>query len=138
MAIDKNSPEVIAYRVQRMRNAPRNWVYFIAACTVINGLLIGGKGDVSFPIAMAFPFLFPGDVAHYIAAAVLIGVGQFEAKEGVGPQLALAAYFLDTLWAAYAEQWLAVGLHVAVFAFVAIALNGARLLERQQVNEIGQ
>jgi hypothetical protein len=126
------SPDVVAFRLQRMRKAPRNWCYWVAAFTAVNGLLVLTQPDVLFLAGFVFPYIIEGAWLHFASAVALAAVGHFGQANRILYAMALVIYVLDATFAGYVQMWSGVVMHVVVLAFVALAFKGARLLEKQQ------
>jgi hypothetical protein len=126
-------PNVLAYQVSRLRKAPRNWINWIAVFTAINGLLLALAQDFLIPAGLCIPFAFRSPSAHWVAALPFAALAYFSKYRRSLLVVGGVAYLLDTVFAAYLDLWLFVIMHTVVFAFAAIALNGLRLLARQQV-----
>ena len=132
MSSVRDDPAVIAYRIERLRKAPRNWIFIIALCTALNGLWLSLNQDLMVLAGLVAPFLTPDHTAHFIAAAILAAIAYF--ANGLGPltKIGVLIYFLDTALAAYLQLWWGVTMHMVVLFFMAIAFSGVRLLEKQQ------
>jgi uncharacterized membrane protein YhhN len=128
----QNDPAVVAYRIERLRKGPRNWLFGVALCTALNGLWLSLGQDLVVLAGLVLPFLTPDHTAHFIAAAILAAVAYF--AKGLGPltMIGVLIYVLDTVLAAYLQLWLGVIMHVVVLLFMAMTVYGARLLEKQQ------
>jgi hypothetical protein len=127
-------PNVLAYRLERLRRAPRNWTFWIAAFTVLNGVFLAIKEDFMILAGLVIPFGFDGFWPHFIAAAMLAVAGYVGTRVTGLLWAAGAVYLVDTAFAAYAGIWSGVAMHVVVLVLVSIALNGLRVLGRQQAS----
>jgi hypothetical protein len=130
----EQDPAVIAFRLQRMRNAPRNWCWWVAAFTAVNGVVGLTQSDVLILAGLVIPFAVQGTWAHFAGAAVLGVVGYLGQQHRSLFVVALIAYILDAALAALLGFWSGVVMHIVVLALVGIALNGARLLVKQQLH----
>jgi hypothetical protein len=121
--------KVLEYRLNRIKNAPRNWVYWIAFFTLINGVFLLTQQDITFLAGAVFPFLV-GDVLPHIVVAGLFGIaGYFWSMSKIPAKIALTIYFLDLLFCVYLQYWSGVAFHAVVFIFLLIANTGAKSLE---------
>lgn len=129
-----NEPQdakVLAYRVGKLRKAPREWVICVAVFTAMNGLLLALHQVVSIPAGLVGAYAFPGLLAHWVAALLFAALGYFAKFHRSLLVAAGAIYLLDTLFSVYLQSWVAVLMHATVFVLVAINLNGLRRLKRQ-------
>ena len=125
-------PNVIAFRIERMRRAPRNWTYWIALFTALNGVFLALQQDFLILAGLVVPFVISATaVPHFIAAAVFAALAYVSLRSRASLVPAAAIYALDAALAAYAGLWAGVVMHLVVFAFVGMALAGARQLEKQ-------
>src|SRR5262245_10671232 len=125
-----DSPEVMTFRLERLRKAPRNWCFWVAAFTAMNGVFLLTNSDVLIPAALIFPSSsWPW--LHFVSATVLATTGYLgQTIRGVY-LLALAIYVLDILFCAFGGLWFGVVVHAIVLALVGFALNGVRILRKQ-------
>lgn len=70
-----NDVQLLLYRYQRMKNSPNNWLFWIALFSALNGIFITTSQAIGLSAAMVIPGLFAGPVPHFVAAAVLAGLG---------------------------------------------------------------
>lgn len=129
-----NEPQdanVLAYRVGKLRKAPREWIICVAVFTAMNGLLLALHQIVSIPAGLVGAYAFPGLLAHWVAALSFALLGYLVKFHRSWLVAAGAIYLLDTVFAVYLQSWVAVLMHVTVFVLVAINLNALRLLKRQ-------
>lgn len=122
---------VLAYRIGKLRKAPREWIICVAVFTAMNGLLLALNQIVSIPAGLVSAYAFPGSPAHWVAALSFAALGYFAKFHRSLLVAAGGIYLLDTVFAVYLQSWVAVLMHAAVFVLVAINLNGLRLLKRQ-------
>ena len=125
------TPDVVAFRIQRLRNAPRNWCYWVAAFTAVNGLFSVAQSNIVIPAGLIFPYAVRGIWLHFVAAIVLVTVGYFGRSRQALFGIALVLYVIDAALAAYLRLWIGVSMHIVVLAFVGMALNGVRVLQKQ-------
>jgi hypothetical protein len=125
------NPDVVQFRIERMQRAPRNWCYWVAIFTAINGFLAGFQSDTTFLAGFVVPYLIGGVGPHFSFAIVLAALGHFGQTKRAMYAVALVAYVLDALLAAFLQLWSGLVMHVVVLAFVAVAVNGARTLQKQ-------
>ena len=125
------SADVTQFRLERLKRAPRNWCYWVAAFTAINGVLAGMQSDTTILAGMVVPYLIGGVGAHFSFAIILAGIGYFGQAHRKLYLVSLVAYILDALLAVVVELWAGLAMHIVVLVFVAVALNGARLLQKQ-------
>ncbi|MEH6416072.1 hypothetical protein [Pseudomonas sp. CGJS7] len=126
------SPEVIAFRIDRLRRAPMGWTIWVALFTAINGFCAATNSDFMIPAGLTLPFSIAGGLSHFIAAGlfVVLAVG----SKKVRPLLYVSAliYLLDTVFSVYVQIWMSVVMHLVVIGFVLFALGAARGLADQQ------
>lgn len=113
-------PTVLAYRLERLRNAPKRWLYWIAAITVANGVLVFFDRDFLLLAGFVAPYSLAGAEPHVLTALVVIALAHYAGSRGV--QVAYAMYAADLLWAGYLEAWEGVVMHVVIFALLGIVL----------------
>ena len=124
---------MIAFRIERMRRAPRNWTHWIALFTALNGVFLALQQDFLILAGLVVPFVVSESAApHFIAAAVFAALAYASSRSRGALIPAAAIYVLDAALAAYAGLWAGVVMHLVVFAFVGMALAGARQLEKQR------
>jgi hypothetical protein len=128
------SPEVLAFRIERLRKGPRNWTYWIAAFTALNGVFLLLTQDFVILAGLVFPFAAPGTWSHFLAAAVLVGIGHFGHKIRPLLLVGLSVYLLDTIFAGYLQLWSGVVMHVVVLILIALALSVATALAKRQAS----
>ena len=115
-----------------MRRAPRNWTYWVAVFTAINGVFLALQQDFLVLAGLVVPFVISTtSTPHFIAAAVFAALAYGSSRSRAALVPALAIYVLDAGLAAYAGLWAGVVMHLLVLAFVGIALTGARQLGKQ-------
>jgi hypothetical protein len=129
------SESVISFRVERMRRAPRNWTYWVAFFTFLNGLFLLIGQDILILAGLIAPFLLPTASSHFIAAAVFAALAYFSSRLRALLAIGLVIYIADTLLAAYLGLWSGFVMHVVVLALVGIALSVARRLARQLASQ---
>ena len=130
-----NAPQdatVLAYRIGRLRKAPREWIICVAVFTAMNGLLLVLHEIVSVPAGLVSAYAFPGSLAHWVAALSFATLGYFAKFHRSLLVAAGVIYLLDTVFAVSIRSWVAVLMHATVFVLVAINLTMLRLLKRQQ------
>ncbi len=132
------SPDVVQFRIDRMRRAPRNWCYWVAVVTAVNGFLAGYQSDTTFLVGFVAPYLVGGVWAHLAIAIIVAALGHFGQRQRGLYIAALVAYVLDALLATGLQLWSGLVMHIVVLAFVAIALNGARILQNQLSQRVQQ
>jgi hypothetical protein len=125
------SPELMQFRVERMRRAPRNWCFWVAAFTAVNGILVGVQSDMTILAGFVVPYLIGGVEPHLAVAIILAVIGHFGQSNRSLYLIALVAYALDAVLAGALRLWAGLFMHVLIFVFIAIALNGARILQKQ-------
>jgi len=132
------SPELMQFRVERMRRAPRNWCFWVAAFTAVNGILVGVQSDMTILAGFVVPYLIGGVGPHLAVAIILAVIGYFGQTKRPLYLIALVAYALDAMLAGILQLWAGLFMHVVILVFVAIALNGARLLQKQLAQTVQQ
>lgn len=123
--------KVLEYRLNRISNAPRNWTCWIALFTLINGVMLFMKNDVTLLAGLAFPFILGGATPHLVAASIFAAAGFLWSRTKIPVNVVLAIYFLDLIFCAYLEYWSGVALHIVVFFFLLIAHAGAKGLAKK-------
>ena len=125
--------------MQRLRKAPRNWTYWVAGFTAANGLFLAMQHDFMILAGLVSPFAIPGTAPHLIAAAVLGAIAYFSSRFPRLLVLSLVIYFADMLFAAYAELWSGLVMHLVVLTFVGFSFLGIRSLKalQAQQNRVG-
>lgn len=134
---ESHDPKVIAFRMQRLRKAPRNWTYWIAGFTAANGILLAMHYDVMVLAGFVSPFGIPGTAPHLIVAAILGAIAYASNKFPKILVVPLAAYIADTLFTLYAQSWPGLAMHLVVFAFLGIAFLGMRALKALELKQAG-
>ena len=128
-----HDPNVMAFRIERMRRAPRNWTCWIALFTALNGVFLALQQDFLILAGLVVPFVISGTaVPHFIAAAVFAALAYASSRSRAALVAAAVIYVLDAALATYAGLWAGVVMHLVVFGFVGMALAGARQLEKQR------
>ena len=125
------SPEVLAFRIERMKKAPRNWCYWIGIFTTINGILLISKSDVLFLAGLVIPYQFPSPLPHFIAAVIYGLVGYLWKYWPLCAKIALGVYFVDLLLCAVLGFWAGVAMHAAIFFFIFMAHVGSIAINKQ-------
>lgn len=131
-----DSPEVLEFRINRVKRAPRNWTYWVAAFTAVNGVSLEAHQDFMIPAGLTLPYSIPGASSHFIVAAVLAGLALISKKAPVLLYVSAAIYLADTALSAYLSIWLSVVMHFVVMMFVFMALTAARLLEKKRAEAL--
>jgi hypothetical protein len=93
--------------------------------------LVGVQSDVTILAGLIVPYLIGGVGPHFSFAIILAAIGHFGQAKRQLYLIALVSYALDALLAASLQLWAGLVMHVVILIFVAIALNGARLLQEQ-------
>jgi hypothetical protein len=122
---------VTAFRVERMRRAPRNWTYWVAFFTLLNGVFLAAGQDVLILAGLVFPFLLGSAWPHFLLAVFFAALAYFSAHSRGLLVAGLVIYVTDALLAAYLDLWAGLVMHIVVLAFVGMALAGARQLSKQ-------
>lgn len=122
---------VRAYRVERMRRAPRNWTYWVAFFTLLNGVFLGIGQDILILAGLVAPFLVGGAWPHFVAALVLAALAFHAVKLRWLLIIGLLVYVADAILAIYLGLWAGMVMHILVLVFVGFALLTARSLSRQ-------
>ena len=122
---------VAAFRVERMRRAPRNWTYWVAFFTLLNGVFLALGQDILILAGLVFPFLLGSAWPHFLAAVFVAAMAYFSARLSGLLAAGLVIYIGDALLAAYLDLWPGLVMHIVVLAFVGMALAGARQLSKQ-------
>lgn len=128
---ESQNESVISFRVERMRRAPRNWTYWVAFFTFLNGLFLLIGQDFLILAGLVAPFLLTAAWPHFAAAAVFAALAYFSSKFRALLAVGLAIYIADTLLAAYLGLWSGFVMHLVVLVLVSIALVGSRRLAKQ-------
>lgn len=129
MSSPDNSPEVLAFRLDRMRRAPRNWATWIGAFTLINGLLMITQTDMVFLAGLVAPFMLGSGLAHLGAGATLLLMARAVPGSLWGPYVVLMLYAVDTVLSGVLGLWTGVLMHVVVFGFLGFAWMAKQGLE---------
>jgi len=125
-------PNVLAYRIERLRKGPRNWIFWVALFTALNGVFLALGQDVMILAGLVVPFAWAGWSAHLFAALLLSGLAYFARKVNALALVGVSIYVLDTVFAVIAKLWSGVIMHVVILLFMALTLNAARVLAKQQ------
>jgi hypothetical protein len=125
-----DSPEALAFRLERLSKAPRNWCFWVAAFTAMNGVFLLTKSAVLIPAALIFPYA-AGLWLHFVSGAVLATMGYLGQSMRGMYVVALVIYLLDAVFCAFGDLWFGVVVHAIVLALVGFALNGVRIVKRQ-------
>ncbi len=134
---ETQDPKVLAFRMQRLRKAPRNWTYWVAGFTAANGLFLAMQHDFMILAGLAFPFAIPGATPHVIAAASVAAIAYFSSRAPKLLILSLVVYVVDTLFTAYVQLWSGLAMHLVVFAFLGFSFLGIRALKALQAQQNG-
>ena len=134
MAEDQD-PKVLEFRMQRLRKAPRNWTYWIAGFTAANGIFLAIQHDITIIAGLALPFAISGPAPHLIAGAILAVIAYTSSKLPELLFIPLVTYIIDTCFAAYAQLWSGVFMHLVVLAFVGFSFVGIRALQTAQAKQ---
>ncbi len=129
---DATSPEVMAFRIERIKRAPRNWTYWIALFTATNGICFATNSDFMIPAGLTLPFSIYSPLPHFLAAALFAALAFGSKKFQPLLYLGAAIYLLDTAFSVYLQIWMSVVMHCVVIAFVVFALGAAKGLAAQQ------
>ena len=122
---------VLAFRLNRFRNAPRNWTYWIAAFTAFNGLFILLNQDFFIGAGLISPMILATPVLHFIAAVLLAAIAYISDQARSILWASLVIYSLDTIFAIYIKHWFGVVMHIVLMSFVGIAIVRGRQLKKQ-------
>lgn len=125
------SPDVLAFRLERVRRAPRNWALLVSAFTVINGGLVLFGADVLFLAGLVAPFLVGGWITHFAAGVTLLLIARVSSESMRGAYVVLALYALDAVLAGVLGLWSGVAMHAFVFLMLGLARIAVVSLERQ-------
>ncbi|MDF3931349.1 hypothetical protein [Pseudomonas citronellolis] len=132
---DVNDPKVLAFRMQRLRKAPRNWAYWVAGFTAANGVFLSLHHDVMVLAGFVSPFAIPGAAPHFVVALIL---GVIAYASNSFPKILivpLVAYVVDTLFALYVRSWPGLAMHLVVFAFLGFSFIGMRALKALEAKQ---
>jgi hypothetical protein len=132
------SSEVIQFRLERVRRAPRNWCYWVAAFTAVNGIFVGVQSGMMILAGFVAPYFIGGVGPHFAFAITLVAIGHFGQAKRPLYLIALIAYVLDALLAVILQLSSGLVMHVVVVSFVAVALNAARLLQKELAHNAQQ
>src|SRR5262245_22397219 len=116
-----DSPDVLAFRLERLLKAPRNWCSWVAVFTAMNGVFLLTKSEVLIPAALIFAYA-AGPWLHFVAATVLATLGYLGQSMRGLYVVALVIYVLDAVFCAFGALWFGVVVHAIVLAFVGFAL----------------
>ena len=125
---DKN---ILEFRLNRIRNAPRNWAYWVAFFTALNGLFVLIDQDIVIGAGLIFPFIIPTPTLHFISAGILALISYLSSRVRSILWVSLIVYVLDTIFSAYFQFWFASIMHIVVIFLVGIALISGRQLKKQ-------
>lgn len=131
-----DSPEVLEFRINRVKRAPRNWTYWVAAFTAANGVSLEAHQDFMIPAGLTLPYTIPGGASHFIVAAVLVGLAVASKKAPALLYVAAVIYIADTALSAYLSIWLSVVMHFVVMMFVFMGLWAAKLLAKKRADAL--
>lgn len=121
--------------MDRLRKAPRNWTYWVAAFTAANGIFLAMQHDIMILAGFALPFALPGPAPHLTVAAVLAALGYASSKAPKILFIPLAGYVVDIAFTAYAQLWSGLAMHLAVLAFIGFSFMGIRALKTLQAQQ---
>jgi uncharacterized membrane protein len=121
--------------MQRLRKAPRNWTYWVAAFTAANGIFLAMQHDIMVLAGFALPFAIPGPVPHLIIAAILVAFAYASKKIPKLLLIPLVAYIVDTAFTAYGQLWSGLAMHLVVLAFIGFSFMGIRALKTLQTQQ---
>lgn len=125
------SPDVLAFRLERVRRAPRNWALLVSAFTLINGGLVLFGADVVFLAGLVAPFLIGGWITHFAAGATLLLIARVSSDSMRGAYAVLGLYALDAVLAGVLGLWSGVAMHAFVFLMLGLARIAVASLGRQ-------
>lgn len=129
--VDANtSIDVLAFRLEKIRRAPRNWATWICLFTFSNGVLIFIQSDIIFLGGLVAPFLIGGWWPHVGAAATALLLARAVPGSMWGPYTVLSLYALDTVLSAIMGLWAGVFMHLLLLAMCGMARLGQAGLER--------
>lgn len=131
-----DSPEVLEFRINRVKRAPRAWTYWVAAFTAANGVSLEAEQDFMIPAGLTLPYSIPGGLSHFVVAAVLAGLALASKKASALLYVAALIYLADTVLSAYLSIWLSVVMHFVVMMFVLMALFAMRSLEKKRTDAL--
>jgi hypothetical protein len=134
---DNQGPKVLEFRMQRLRNAPRNWTYWVAGFTAANGIFLAMQHDLMILAGFALPFGIPGPAPHLISAAILGGIAYASNNFKKLLFIPFAAYLVDTFFSAYASLWSGLIMHLVVLALAGSSFLGIRALKTLQAQQSG-
>ncbi len=129
-----NDPQFLAFRYERMKNSPNNWLFWIASFSLFNGIFLTIKQDTMLPAAMISPYAFAGAIPHFIAAAVFVVLGVIGRKKiPVLTYAGIGVYLLDTIYIAVSgvSAASALVLHAVVLLFIGFTILRTKSLAKQ-------
>jgi hypothetical protein len=126
-----SSPDVLAFRLDRLRRAPRNWATWIGAFTLVNGLLVLMQSDMMFLGGAVAPYLIGGWLPHFGAGLTLLLLARAVPGSMWGPYVVLLLYALDGVLCGVLGLWSGVFMHLLIFVFVGLARLAVSGLDRQ-------
>lgn len=120
--MDVSSKEVLAFRLDRVKKGPSNWMYAFAVFSLMNGVFLDMGQDITLLAGSIAPYMFESTVFHYVAAIIFGFIGFFS-RDKI-PQLiyvGLGLYALDMFYAFYIGI-ASGGIFHAVFLLVVVYL----------------
>ncbi|UUC49762.1 hypothetical protein NOX82_28465 [Pseudomonas citronellolis] len=132
---ETHDPKVLAFRMQRLRKAPRNWTYWVAGFTAANGIFLIMHHDVVILAGLILPFAIPGAALHLVAAAILAAIAYASKTIPRILIVPLAVYIADTLFAFYVQSWAGLAMHLVVFAFIGFSFRGVRAIKALEAKQ---
>lgn len=129
------SQNVMSFRIERMRRAPRNWIYWIALFTLLNGIFLLIGQDFLVLAGLVVPFLLQAAWPHFAAAIVFAAFAYFSSQSRALLPVGFVIYVGDALLAAYIGLWAGVIMHFVVLALVGIPLAVAHNLAKQSPSQ---
>jgi len=132
---EAHDPKVLEFRMHRLRKAPRNWTYWVAAFTAANGIFLAMQHDIMILAGFALPFAIPRPAAHFTIAAVLVALAYASNKAPKILFIPLVAYVVDAVFTMYAQLWSGLAMHLVVLAFIGLSFMGIRALRTLQAQQ---
>ena len=132
---EAHDPKVLEFRVHRLRKAPRNWTYWVAAFTAANGIFTAMQHNITILAGFALPFAIPGSVPHLAIAAILATLAYASNKVPKILFIPFAAYVVDTTFTMFAQLWSGLAMHLVVLAFIGFSFMGIRALKTLQAQQ---
>ncbi len=138
VSMTDNDQSVLDFRAQRLRRAPRNWTYWVAGFTAVNGLFLVMQQDFMILAGLVAPFAMPGAAPHLVAAGLFAAMAYLSTRLPKILIIAVIIYIADAIFAASAQLWAGVVMHAVVLGIVGFTFVGLRAVKALQAQQSGR